>query len=251
MLLANDIGDGKGSTRSTNLAPLYEYYWSLGYIDLDGRCGPDSWGGELADTAAEVYLYFPTVGGWQVEELLATIKYLCPGREHASILQDAAHLYAAAQPIVEDASKLAAVGSGLPGVGPIAASTASLLDVIARLKLTSVPPMNGYEWYVQKVAQHVEGEGLLHGIKWTISKKLFTEFGSRLTGSIAVNIISSAAQARSGPSDHTELTPLPLRARAVMKLHPRRSKKDESVSLPENGFLGLQIGPTASRTDAS
>src|SRR5579863_791495 len=47
--------------------------WSLGYIDLDGNCGPDSWGGELADTAAEVYLYFPTTGGWQIEELLATI----------------------------------------------------------------------------------------------------------------------------------------------------------------------------------
>jgi hypothetical protein len=242
-------GEGKDLTRSTNLAPLYEYYWSLGYIDLDGSCGPDSWGGELADTAAEVYLYFPTVGGWQIEELLATIKYLCPGREHASILQDAAHLYAAAQPIVEDASKLAAVGSGLPGVGPIAGSTASLLDVIARLKLTSVPPMGGYEWYVQKVAQHVESEGLLHGIKWTISKKLFTEFGSRLTGSIAVNIISSAPQVRSGLSDRMKPQMLPLRARAVMKLHPKRSKKDEPVSLPAGGFLELQIEPTASKSD--
>jgi hypothetical protein len=232
-------GEGADLNQSKNCTPLYEYYWSLGYVDLDGKCGPSSWGGELADTAAEVYLYFPTAGGWQIEELLATIKYLCPAREHVSLLQDAAHMFAAAQPIVEDASKLAAIG--LPGVGSIAASTATLLDVIARLKVTSVPPMSGYEWSVQKVAQHAQGEGLLHGIKWTISKKLFMEFGSRLTGSIAVNIIPSMPQARSGESDHMER--LPLRARAVMNLHPQRFQADEPVSLPENGFLELQIEP--------
>jgi hypothetical protein len=159
-------------------------------------------------------------------------------------------MFAAAQPIVDDASKLAAIGSGLPGVGPIAASTATLLDVIARLKVTSVPPMNGYEWSVQKVAQHVEGEGLLHGIKWTISKKLFTEFGSRLTGSIAVNIISAVPQVRSDPSDHVEPQMLPLRARAVMTLHPHLFKEGEPVSLPKNGFLELQIEPAVSRANA-
>jgi hypothetical protein len=241
---------GKVLKRTTNLAPLYEYYWSLGYIDLDGKCGPESWGGELADTAAEVYLYFPTVGGWQIEELLATIKYLSPAKEHASLLQDAAHTFAAAQPIVDDASKLAAVGSALPGVGPIAASTATLLDVIARLKVTSVPPLSGYEWSVQKVAQHVRGEGLLHGIKWTISKKLFTEFGSRLTGSIAVNIVPSMPQTRSGESVLVEPKRLPLRARAVMQLHPQRFQEDELISLPKDEFLELQIEPVAYRTDA-
>jgi hypothetical protein len=124
---------------NADLAPLYEYFWSLGYIDLDEKCGPDSCGGELAETAAEVYLYFPTTGGWRIEELLATIKYLCPAAEHASLLQDAAHLFATAQPIIEDASKLAAIGSGMPEIGPVAAGTATLLDVLAKLKITSVP----------------------------------------------------------------------------------------------------------------
>jgi hypothetical protein len=237
--------EGKDLQRTTNLVPLYEYYWSLGYIDLDGKCGPNSWGGELADTAAEVYLYFPTVGGWQIEELLATVKYLCPAREHSSLLKDAAHLFAAAQPIVDDASKLAGVGRGLPGVGPIAASTATLLDVIARLKVTSVPPASGYEWSVQKVAQHVSGEGLLHGIKWTISKKLFIEFGSRLTGSIAVNIVPSMPPGHSGESVLMEPKRLPLRASAVMYLHPKRFQKDEPISLPKSEFLELQIEPVA------
>jgi hypothetical protein len=244
--------EGNDLTRTTNLAPLYEYYWSLGYVDLDGKCGPSSWGGELADTAAEVYLYlyFPTVGGWQIEELLATVKYLSPAREHASLLRDAAHLFVAAQPIVDDASKLAAAGSGLPGVGPIAASTATLLDVIARLKVTSVPPLSGYEWSVQKVAEHVPGEGLLYGIKWTISKKLFTEFGSRLTGSIAVNIVPSMLQARSRESVLMELKRLPLRAKAVMYLHPRRFQEEKPISLPKNEFLELQIEPVALRVNA-
>ena len=35
----------QGSAHRTNIAPLFEYYWSLGYIDLDGECGPESWGG--------------------------------------------------------------------------------------------------------------------------------------------------------------------------------------------------------------
>jgi hypothetical protein len=238
--------ENEGLKQGTNLAPLYEYYWSLGYIDLDRQCGPDSWGGELADDAAEVHLYFPSTGGWRIEELLATIKYLCPAKEHASLLQDAAHMFATAQPIVDDASKLAAIGSGLPGGGPIAASTATLLDVIAKLKVTSVPPMSGYEWSVQKVAHHVQGEGLLLGIKWTIPKKLFVEFGSRLTGSIAVNIVPSILQPSAGKSDHTQPRPLPIRARAVMNLHPERFQKDQPVSLPPDGFLELEIGPMPS-----
>jgi len=242
--------EGGDLKRTTNLVPLYEYFWSLGYIDIDRKCGPDTWGGELADTAAEVYFYFPTVGGWQIEELLATIKYLCPAKEHASILQDAAHMFAAAQPIVDDASKLAAIGSGIPGVGPIAASTATLLDVIARLKVTSVPPMSGYEWSVQKVAQHVPGEGLLHGIKWTISKKLFIEFGSRLTGSIAVNVVPSIRQVRSGETVLTEPKRLPLRVKALIYLHPQRFQEDEPVPLPKNEYLELQIEPVASGIDA-
>jgi hypothetical protein len=256
------LSEGNGEVeQGINRGPLYEYCWSLGYIDLDRECGPDRWGGELADTAAEVVLYFPTTGGWRIEELLATIKYLCPGREHASLLHEAGHMFATAQPIVEDASKLAAAGRWLPGVGPVTASTAQLLDVIARLKVTSVPPAKGYEWSVEKVTQHIQGEGLLHGIKWIISKKLFVEFGSRLTGSIAVNVVPSILQSSSQVSDHVKPTrdyvkprPLPIRAKAVMHLHPERLRGDslapaqrgEPISLPEDGFLELEIEPRAS-----
>jgi hypothetical protein len=239
--------EGGDIRQCANLAPLYEYYWTLGYIDLDGKRGPGSWGGELADTAADVCLYFPTAGGWRIQELLATIKYLCPAKEHASLLQEAAHMFATAQPIVEDASKLAAIGSGLPGVGPIAAGTAVLLDVIARLKVTSVPPSSGYEWSVQKVTQHVQGEGLLHGIKWTIPKKLFVEFGIRLTGSIAVNVIPSIHQPSPEESDDILPRRLPIRATAAMYLHPGPLREDKSILLPpEDQFLELEIQPRSS-----
>jgi hypothetical protein len=230
------------SYRYTNLAPLYEYYWSLGYIGSDDKFGPDSWGGRPADTAAEICLYFPTTGGWRAEELLATVKYLCPGREHSSLLQNAAHMFSTAKPIVDDASKLA---MGVPGVGLIAASSSVLLDVLGRLKLTSVPPEGDYKWCVQKVGQYVQGEGLLHGVKWTIPKKLFTEFGSRLTGSIAVNIIPSILQTSSGGSDYTQPRRLPIRATAVMSLHPRHLQGNEPIRLPTDGFLDLEIEPGA------
>jgi hypothetical protein len=233
--------------RCTNLAPLYEYYWSLGYIDLDGKRGPGSWGGELVDTAAEVTLYFPTSGGWRVEELLATIKYLCPAKEHTSLLQEAAHMFATAQPIVEDASKLATIGSGLPGVGPIAAGTATLLDVIAKLKVTSVPPASGYEWSVQKVTQHTQGEGLLQGVKWIIPKRMFAELGSRLTGSIAVSVIPSIMQY--SPQEAGDIQPrrLPIRGTAAMSLHPGWRLESKPILLPpKDSFLELQIQPIAS-----
>jgi hypothetical protein len=235
----------EASRHSTNLAPVYEYYWSIGYIDPDKKCGPETWGGELANTAAEIYLYFPTIGGWRIEELLATVKYLCPGREHSSLLQNAAHMFSTAQPIVDDASKLA-TASGVPGVGLLAASTASLLDVIGRLKLTSVPPEGDYKWCVQKVDEYIKDEGLLHGVKWTIPKKLFVEFGSRLTGSIAVNVIPAIRQAPSAAPDHIQLRRLPIRAAAVMYPHARHSKGNEPIKLPPDGrFLELEIEPRA------
>jgi hypothetical protein len=237
-----------GLKQCINFAPLYEYYWSLGFVDLDGKCGPGTWGGELAQTAAEVYFYFPTTGGWRTEELVATIKYLCPSKEHITHLQDAANMFASAQPIVEDVSKLASIGSMLPGVGPIAASSAVLLNAIARLKITSVAPTSDYVWSVQKVAS-VQKDGLLQGVKWSISKKLFLELGSRLTGSIAVSIIPSRLQSSSEKSGEepgdVQLRQLPVRAAAVMYLHPQRFGEDERVPLPSEGFLELKIEPRA------
>ena len=53
------LPEDAGLRQCTNFAPLYEYYWSLGFVDLDGKCGPGTWGGELAETAAEVLFLLP------------------------------------------------------------------------------------------------------------------------------------------------------------------------------------------------
>jgi hypothetical protein len=157
-------------------------------------------------------------------------------------------MFSTAKHIVEDVSKLASVGSMLPGVGPIAARSAVLLNAIARLKITSVAPTSEYVWSVQKVAG-VQKDGLLQGVKWTISKKLFLELGSRLTGSIAVNIIPPRLQSSSERSGEEagdiQLRPLPVRAAVVMHLHPQSFGKDERVPLPSEGFLELEIEPRA------
>ena len=242
--------ENEGPKHSTNLAPLYEYYWSLGYLEPDGpekKWGQDLWRRMHRETAAEVYLYFPTTGGWWIQELLATVKYLVPGREHAAVLQNASHLFATAQPIVEDVSKLARVGSGLPGVGPIAASSAVLLDVIAKLKITSVPPVKQYRWSVQKVADYIPGEGVVHGVRWTIPTRLFQEFGSRLTGSIAVSIIPATPGPSASEFDHIQLTSKPIRAKALIRRYPGPQKGD--LHLPNEGsdkYLELGIEPSGS-----
>jgi hypothetical protein len=160
------------------------------------------------------------------------VKYLCPGRDHSSLLQDAAQIFSTAQPIVDDAAKLAAA-TGVPGVGLIAGSTAALLDTVGRLKLTSVPPEGDYKWCVQRVVKHTQGEGLFHGVKWTLPKKLFVEFGARLTGSIAVSIVPSIP----AKSDYFQPQRLPIKATAV--IHPQRSPK-EFIHLPE---VDLEIEP--------
>jgi len=240
------------SKHGTNLAPLYEYYWSLGYVGPDPNWGRDFWRRKHRKKAAEVYLYFPTTGGWWVQELLATVKYLTPGREHASVLQNAAHMFATAQPIVEDVSKLAKAGSELPGAGPIAASSAVLLDVIAKLRITSIPPVKQYKWSVQKVAEYVSEEGqgkvLVHGVKWTIPAKLFKEFGSRVTGSIAVTIIPASEPSEEKP-DNIQLKPRPIRARAVIHRHPE-FQEGNSLKLPaedeKSKYLELNITPSQS-----
>jgi hypothetical protein len=231
-----------GLKEGARLAPLYEYCWSLGYLDGETKHTSENWG-NLADIAAEVYLYFPSVGGWRIQELVATVKYLCPAREHASLLQEAAHMFATARPIIEDASKLAGSAAWIPDVGMAATGTAALLDTIAKLKITSVPPAKGYEWWVQKVVRHVNGEGLVHGVRWVLPKKLFVELGTRLTGSIAISVVPAELQSDTGEIERDSLERRPIRAAAVIHAHPAILRQGKVISLPERGFLELQVQP--------
>jgi hypothetical protein len=88
----------------------------------------------------------------------------------------------------------------------------------------------------------------LEGVKWVISKKLFVEFGSRLTGSIAVSVIPSILQPSPEEPDSIRPKRLPIRGTAVVNLHPGRRQGDKPILLPPgDGFLELEIEPRASR----
>jgi hypothetical protein len=79
-------GASSGAPQSATAAPVYEYWWTIGHPGhphhqggfLERVLGPDNLWERLADPAARVYMYFPLGGGWRVNELVATVKYMSP-----------------------------------------------------------------------------------------------------------------------------------------------------------------------------
>ena len=67
------------------MTPVYEYWWTVGHGGskpehrhlFENRKKLDLCH-QLEDIAARVYLYFPISGGWRVQELAASAKYLAP-----------------------------------------------------------------------------------------------------------------------------------------------------------------------------
>jgi hypothetical protein len=88
MTHAEVIPAGEPDTTTPNATPIYEYSWTIGrgggkpeHRHLFGdRAKLDLWH-RLEDVAARVYLYFPISGGWRVQELAASAKYLSPVQE--------------------------------------------------------------------------------------------------------------------------------------------------------------------------
>jgi hypothetical protein len=177
-----------GAVQSSQPAPVYEYWWTIGHLGYWG----DSFWGHLQDPAARVYMYFPAWGGWRIKEVVAAVKYLSPTAEQQSMWNAAARDWQTLQPIVADASQLA--GALGPGPGTAAGGAASLLSTIAKLKINSVPQTAGFPWSVGKVAYLRPDAGVMQGITWTLPKKMFTVLGGRLTGSIALSFIPARYQ---------------------------------------------------------
>jgi hypothetical protein len=89
MAHAEVIPAGGLSAATTNATPIYEYWWTLGHGGskphhrhlFEGRTKLELWE-RLEDVAARVYLFFPISGGWRVQELAASAKYLSPVQRH-------------------------------------------------------------------------------------------------------------------------------------------------------------------------
>lgn len=232
-----------GAVQTSQPAPVYEYWWTIGHLGN----WDDSFWGQLEDPAARVYLYFPVWGGWRIKEIVAAVKYLSPTADQQSAWNMAAQDWQALQPIVVSASQLAtALGSG---VGTAAAGAASLLSVIAKLTINSVPQVPGFQWSVGKVAYLRSDMGVFQGITWTLPKKMFTVLGGRLTGSIALSFIPVHQQtevAANNPEGEQAGNPvlerLPVLAHAVVY-----GPQNEEVWRPaQDRYVELHVLPKLS-----
>jgi hypothetical protein len=239
-------GDGPQTIQS---APVYEYWWTIGHPGhrpehsgpLKHITGPDDLWARLPDPAARVYVYFPMGGGWRVKELAATVKYMSPVAHEQSFWEKAAQDWQAVQPLADDASKLASA------VGPVAGSAASgsvkMLGAMAQLKLSSVPPVKGFEWSAGKVAfGNKDHGGVAQGVMWTLPASMFRELGGRLTGSLAVSFIPDRRQA---PGTVCASTPEPesldLLAHAVV-YSPEGHERDHWAPA-DRSFVHLHLAP--------
>lgn len=225
-------------------AAIYEYWWSLGHPGDGGesehwrrhlRQGRRPAWERLDSPAARVYLYFPTDNGWRAKEVATSVKYLAPAREEATLLEKASSDFKKVQPALADAGEMASKLNAVPAVGGAASAAASILTAVARVKLGSVPQVDGYQWTVAKVAT-ASRTGFAQGVMWTLPAKMFSELGSRITGSVAVSLIPAGRQGQS-VSTEPDIRPADLMASAVI-CHDGRT-----TSVPKADFVRLRIAP--------
>jgi len=245
MANAEVIPAGGSDAATTNATPIYEYWWTIGHGGskpehrhlFGARAKLDLWH-RLEDVAARVYLYFPISGGWRVQEFAASAKYLSPVQHQSEWTDKAAQEWQRMQPILAGAGQAASALGVVPGVGTVAAGAAPILSAIAKLQVGSVPQgIKGFDWYVEKVTvPAAHSHGVMQGVVWAIPKEMFELLGGRLTGSLAVSFIPTAATAE----EEWQPQPLPLLAHAAVYA------KGETCWVPaQNQFVELLLSPKA------
>lgn len=250
MAHAEVIPAGGSGAATTSATPIYEYWWTIGHAGskpehrhlLAGREKVDLWR-RLEDVAARVYLYFPISGGWRVQELAASAKYLSPVQQQSDWTEKAAQEWQRMQPVLAGAGQAASALGVVPGVGTVAAGAAPILSAIAKLQVGSVPQgVKGFGWYVEKVTvPAAHSHGVMQGVVWAIPKDMFEMLGGRLTGSIAVSFIPTASPGQ----ESWQPKQLPLLA------HGAVYADGETSWVPaQNKFVELPLSPRASAAHA-
>lgn len=215
------------TTQTSPVSPVYEYWWTVGH----GGTKPEHhhlfenrrralWD-RLEDIAARVYLYFPIDGGWRIQEVAASTKYLAPVAHQSDWSEKAAADWQRMQPIVAGAGEMASALGVVPGVGTIAAGAAPILSAASKLRIGSVPQdVQGFNWYMEKVTFGAAGDhGVMQGVVWAIPKEMFESLGGRLVGSLAVSFIPTA----SGDTTKWEPAARSLLAHAVVYAEGKHS----------------------------
>jgi len=234
---------GGSSAASPSPVPVYEYWWTIGHGGsrpqhrhlLGGRKNLDLWH-RLEDIAARVYLYFPISGGWRVQELAASAKYLRPVARQSDWSDKAAADWQRIEPILAGAGQAASALGVVPGVGTIAAGAAPILSAASKLQLGSVPQgVKGFNWYVEKVTAPPSADhGVMQGVVWAIPREMFELLGGRLTGSLPLTFIPTRA---AGQPSWTAQT-LPMLAHAAVYAD------GQTTWMPaQNRFVQLPLSP--------
>ena len=229
---------------TTTVTPIYEYWWTIGHGGsrpehrhlLGSRAKLDLWH-RLKDVAARVYMFFPISGGWRVQELAASAKYLSPVQKQSDWTAKAAQDWQHMQPILAGAGQAASALGVVPGVGTVAAGAAPVLSAVAKLQIGSVPQgVKGFDWYVEKITiPAAHSHGVMQGVVWAIPKEMFELLGGRLTGSLAVSFIPTASP---GTSESWEPQPLALLAHAAVHADGK------TAWVPaQNQFVELLLSP--------
>ena len=242
-------------TQTKAVTPIYQYWWTLSQSGSPAALQLRQNLQDDPDPAARVYLYFPLGGGWRIKEFAASVKYLTPIVKHVDWLTRLGDVWNKTQPFVDEAAQLTAL---LPK--PLDASS-NVLSALAKLKLNEVPPVDGFAWSVGKVTTKWQGS-VMEGVMWTLPKKMFTDIGGRITGSLAVSFIPAPIQDPSGMirDDYSVFQRLPIQAHARIYLQQDkhsdaifpsdRNENDQQpavICLPDRQkqeFVELYIQPT-------
>jgi hypothetical protein len=97
--------------------------------------------------------------------------------------------------------------------------------------------VKGFDWYVEKVTVPAAARhGVMQGVVWAIPKEMFELLGGRLTGSLALSFIPSAAV---GQTPWEAMT-LPMLAHAAVY-----ADGETSWVPAKNQFVELPLSPRA------
>lgn len=215
------------TVKTTATTPIYQYWWTIGQ---SGHADALELRKHLKDPAAHVYMYFPLTAGWRIKEMVATVKYLSPIKKDVDLAHKIAHVWDVSSPVLGGAGDLAnLIGkfAPIPGIG----FASPIFSAISRLKLNDVPPVDDFAWYVGKVTANWEGK-TMQGVMWTLPKKIFTDIGGRITGSLAVSFVSSQPQQ---PGTVKAATDEPIFGQEAVRAHALIYADDRAVLPPDQG----------------
>ena len=227
------------------VAPIYEYFWTIGISEhlyamfaqhLENVVEREVHSFWHPDTGVEVTLYFPLTGGWRVESVVASIRYVRPLPHHDNLVKKVADYWDTVAPIVGKVAELTK-GLDIPGVS----TSASLINTLAKVPITSLPPVEGLPWTLTRVTGYLASE-IRDGVRWTLPKKLFYVLGSRLTGSIAVYFHPAQSRQQQETVSNNQLTVQTRTILAQAVVHDD-GKRLPNIEKDGKEYIELDVSP--------